>query len=471
MQLIALSEADQVLSLTLKGSKKELPKNVDFKSTRNQHRCAIPVSDNDRLFAVGKVVTYDVDSVEAAEEDTPYTTWVQNFIPAAQGGVLEDEVDEEEEEDDLDEDDDTDEDDLDEDDDTDEDEEDDDLDDEEEEDEDEDEDKDDEEEDEDTDEIDTVLAGSAKLIGAHVKDVDEVEYLNELSGREGAGKARKTVLKVIDARIAELEEEDEDEEPDERAELEATPIGTLRKKAKELGHSGAGKKVDLIDRILSGPAAEEPEPEPPKRKAKSAKKAPPARKKKKSGRGEVAASRAARSKKAPKKAPKKPRAKAEPKEDPIKVELTKRIADIEDDLRELYELAGARRTKLAIGDLLASFDPTARLAAKHGVGRFSRYTVPGETYTVVKRPKRRPDGADWGTCEYKVRCEDDGGFTLIGFTGSRPDVKRAAKKRTKFKDANALLRLLTKRDYPRVQFYKFFELDKEEQVRKTRAAL
>tara|TARA_Y100000034_G_scaffold110577_1_gene142837 strand:+ start:1240 stop:2022 length:783 start_codon:yes stop_codon:yes gene_type:complete len=45
----------------------------------------------------------------------------------------------------------------------------------------------------------------------------------------------------------------------------------------------------------------------------------------------------------------------------------------------------------------------------------------GKVLVAVKR--HMGQYKDWGTCEYRVRCEPDGGYTLVFFQGNRTDMK------------------------------------------------
>jgi hypothetical protein len=155
--------------------------------------------------------------------------------------------------------------------------------------------------------------------------------------------------------------------------------------------------------------------------------------------------------KAPK-APKAPKAKGPSEEDQQASALCE---DIKDSVTELLKLRkSGRKARLDLTQLIAVIEeetlaegnPNGILIQKAGV-KAPLGHVPGR---IWKATKRHPGAM--GTCEYHVECLADGGYKIVHFAGNRTDITVGAE----FLNANALLQLLTGRDYPRVQVYKYF---------------
>ncbi len=525
MKVVGLAENDGDIVLTVKATKKQGAGFNPEKAGKGKIDVSAPVAEIDQVLALGAAVEFDAAKIEVADEDEAYVAWFAEYVPVGNGGnyTAEEEVEEEVEEEDEDEeeaveeedeeedeeeaveDEDPDEDPDDEDDeDPDEDDanafdaaefvdgkvklvianladiddedeldeieeaenerakprkrvlaaiddrrvvlddedpaaEDEDEDEDEDEEEDEDEDEDEDEEEAEVDEFETVLGTPISAIKAHLKEIDDPAYLLTLLGREGEAKNRAGVIKAINARRAKI-----DPRGVRAGELAVLSGSAVAKIAKALKVKRTGKKSAVIERILSA-EFDPPEEKAPKKVAKKGK--------------EPEAAKKVKSKKTPR----------EKKIDPITAQIATMIDSVTAPLQAMYDLCGARRAKLAISALFQSFDPTHALATKVGGGKFALYHVPGMIWTAVKNHRDRPNGEKWGSCEYQVRCEDDGGYTLIGFKGNRPDVQEVVG--TTYPNANSLLQVLTLRDYPRVQIYKYFDVDLEQARKATKALL
>ena len=248
---------------------------------------------------------------------------------------------------------------------------------------------------------------------------------------------------------SETEEEDEEEE-DDRPERLKVLLGTKRKNlialAKKNGLKAVGKNVDLAEAIYAAETAPPPEddeelPEEPGEESEEEEEseAPKPAPKKKTRRVGGA---------------KKGRKKAEPKKsllDPVRTDFDPILAQV----KVLIAKHGGKRCRDVFNEIVK-----LETGAATGEGKATVGHVPGMVVSITRHHKTRPDGTEWGTCEYTVRCEEGGAYTLLAFRGKRPELVEAASEKRHYKDANALFRAFTLRDYPRVTFEKFFNLGK-----------
>lgn len=150
------------------------------------------------------------------------------------------------------------------------------------------------------------------------------------------------------------------------------------------------------------------------------------------------------------------------------VPIPRIIAELEriPDIRALFEDYGAHRLKIAFAKMMSLWGGAndSRLSRSLATG-----VVPGMVVSVAKKHHwRSRDGSEreWGMCEYTVRCEPGGGFTLVGFKGGRPDIHELAERETYFLNARSLFRVLTGHAKHGMTFSRFFRtLTAEEEGR------
>jgi hypothetical protein len=258
-----------------------------------------------------------------------------------------------------------------------------------------------------SDEFDTVLAGPASAVKAHVADIDDLTYIETLITREAEGKGRKTVLATL-----------------------------------------AGRQGDLATLASTDPVAAAATAQVPKTKGK----VKPAPKKNKAApkKKAAAAPKEPKEPKEPKAAkPKKAKEPKGPSEADIKVSAL--LDTLEPQITEIVTLYGSgRKARLVLSDLIAKVEAGIKglVHQPRGMGGKPLYHMVGRVFKTTKRHRN----SDWGTCEYHAEVTDTG-FKIVHFQGGRTDVKVGAE----FKNANDMLKLLTGRDYPRVQVYRYFD--------------
>ena len=121
---------------------------------------------------------------------------------------------------------------------------------------------------------------------------------------------------------------------------------------------------------------------------------------------------------------------------------------------------GAKRTRTALTRLVGRINPdTGAIADESGKkssgANLPLFHVPGRILEVTKRHRE----SEWGVCEYKVECLEDGGYKLLEFSKARKDLTKAKAKNKTYKTGQALLKALTGKEKPGTMVYRWFGLE------------